>query len=351
MHVTDEAKHMPHLSSCMLSSKKIDDVGYNTESDEEFEGNYEVVGLTKDVEEDEIMVERNVADVANTLTGQHPCREPSFMHPLNLDAMHAPKFPKYVNTGRSNGTWKYPRAIHMFCIQHIASNFLRSFKAPLLQKLIYVLAYDGRHRWGHMTTKLVECINGVLKGARNLPVTTLVKANFYRLNALFTRKRDEAEAFIRNIQVNLFDRQNKIFEVREMPSGLEFAVNLCLQHCDCGLSFRRIKFRVAMCLPAVQTSAWIGNSMCTRFTRLKRFERPLGNPTTWPVHHGPRLVPNFHLKRMVKGPPKKIRFFNEMDIHNLRGLRHCRLCGGEGQSRSRCPRRGNASASGSTPNS
>ncbi|RYR07293.1 hypothetical protein Ahy_B05g074621 [Arachis hypogaea] len=193
---------------------------------------------------------------------------------------------------RSDGAWQYPRAIHMFCIRHVASNFLRRFKASGMQKLIvnisysrtvrkfnmryerncergvaykqwldniprsqYALAYDEGHRWGHMTTNLVECINGVLKGARNLPVTALVKATFYRLNALFTRKRAEAEARISaghlfseyatekiqsnqtasgNIQVNLFDRQNEVFEVREMPSDLEFAVNLRLRHCDCG---------------------------------------------------------------------------------------------------------------------
>ncbi|RYR48500.1 hypothetical protein Ahy_A07g034521 [Arachis hypogaea] len=106
-----------------------------------------------------------------------------------------------------------------------------------------------------MTTNLVECINGVLKGVRDLSITSLVKVTFYRLNALFTRKRAEAKAHIsagqlfseyatqkilsnqcssRNIQVNLFDRQNEVFEVCEMPSGLEFAVNLRLQHCDCG---------------------------------------------------------------------------------------------------------------------
>ncbi|RYQ94880.1 hypothetical protein Ahy_B08g089833 isoform A [Arachis hypogaea] len=60
----------------------------------------------------------------------------------------------------------------------------------------YALAYDGGHCWGHMKTNLVECINGALKGACNLPVTAFVKATFYRLNALFTRKRSEVEARI-----------------------------------------------------------------------------------------------------------------------------------------------------------
>ncbi|XP_029151565.1 uncharacterized protein [Arachis hypogaea] len=108
---------------------------------------------------------------------------------------------------------------------------------------------------GHMTTNLVECINSVLKGARNLSITALVKATFYRLNELFIQKRAEAEAQINaghvfsehvtskihanqlasgNIQVNCFDGQNEVFEVREMPSGVEYAVDLRRQRCDCG---------------------------------------------------------------------------------------------------------------------
>ncbi|RYR38299.1 hypothetical protein Ahy_A09g043295 [Arachis hypogaea] len=106
-----------------------------------------------------------------------------------------------------------------------------------------------------VTTNLVECINSVLKGAHNLPITTLVKATFYRLNELFTRKRAEAEARINaghvfselvtsklhanqlalgNIQVNCFDRKNEVFKMREMPSGLEYVVDLRRQQCDCG---------------------------------------------------------------------------------------------------------------------
>ncbi|XP_057728723.1 uncharacterized protein LOC130944421 [Arachis stenosperma] len=42
---------------------------------------------------------------------------------------------------RSNGSWEPPRAIRMFCVRHIASNFLRNFKAPYLQKLIVNMGY------------------------------------------------------------------------------------------------------------------------------------------------------------------------------------------------------------------
>ncbi|RYQ93561.1 hypothetical protein Ahy_B09g099829 [Arachis hypogaea] len=256
---------------------------------------------------------------------------------------------------RSNGVWSPLKAFHMFCIRHIESNFLRKFKAPYLQKLVvnigysrtvreyeYTLAFDGGYRWGHMTTNLVECINSVLKGARNLPVTVLVKATFYRLNELFTRKRAEAEARINtghvfsdvvtsklhanqlasgNIQVSCFDRQNEVFEVREMPSGLEFAVDLRGLRCDCD-EFQMDQVR--------------------RVYRV-RF-RPLGNPTTWPAYNGPRFMPNPFLRRVTKGRPRMTRFLNEMDTRMLRRPRRYRLCGAEGHSRSRYRQSGGANA-------
>ncbi|XP_057760504.1 uncharacterized protein LOC130980875 [Arachis stenosperma] len=176
---------------------------------------------------------------------------------------------------RSSGDWQPPRAWWMFCIRHISSNFLRAFKVPHLQKLVvnigysrmveeyninykrleergeayarwcdaiglrhWVLAFDEGHRWGHMTTNLVECINSALKGARNLLVLALVRATYYRLNEFFTRKSSETHerkragytyfAFAQqrieasmqhagNIVVHHFDRRNEVFEVERIP--------------------------------------------------------------------------------------------------------------------------------------
>ncbi|XP_016199431.1 uncharacterized protein LOC107640423 [Arachis ipaensis] len=191
----------------------------------------------------------------------------------------------------SNGTWSPPRAFHMFCIRHIESNFLRKFEAPYLQKLIvnigysrtireyqmryerlkergeaytnwldripreqYALAFDGGYLWGHMTTNLVE------------------------LNELFTRKRVEAEARInaglvfsemvtsklhanqrasKNIQISCFDRENEVFEVHEMPSGVEYAVNLRQYRCDCGkFQVDRISCRQVFACCANQRLDW-----------------------------------------------------------------------------------------------
>ncbi|XP_072081066.1 uncharacterized protein [Arachis hypogaea] len=271
---------------------------------------------------------------------------------------------------RSNGAWSSLRAFHMFCIRHLESNFLRKFKAPYLQKLVvnigysrtvreyemryqhlrergeaytnwlnripreqYALAaFDGGYQWGHMTTNLVECINSVLKDARNFPITALVKAMFYRFNELFTRKRAEAESRITaghvfsevvtaklhanqlasgNIQVNCFDRMNVVFEVREMPSGTEYAVDLRRQRCDYG-EFQRLDWRVYV--HGIYKMDQVRRVYRARF-------RPLGNPTTWPAYNGPRFVSNPYLRRVTKGHPRMTRFLNEMDTRMLRGPR------------------------------
>ena len=50
----------------------------------------------------------------------------------------------------------------------------------------WVLSHDGGRRYGIMTTNISEVFNGVLKGARNLPITALVQLTFYRVNNYFT---------------------------------------------------------------------------------------------------------------------------------------------------------------------
>ncbi|XP_020978010.1 uncharacterized protein LOC110271430 [Arachis ipaensis] len=203
---------------------------------------------------------------------------------------------------RSNGAWSPPKAFHMFCIRY--SRTVREYEVwyqrlrergeaytnwlDRIPREQYVLAFDSGYRWGHMTTNLVECINSVLKSARNLPITALVKATFYRLNELFTRKRAEAEARINAGHVYVHD----VFKMDQV---------------------RRV-YRA-------------------------RF-RPLGNPTMWPSYNGPRFVPNPYLRHVSKGRPRMTRFLNEMVTQMLRRPRRCRQCGAEGHSRSRCPQGG-----------
>ena len=49
-------------------------------------------------------------------------------------------------------------------------------------------AYDGGKRYGHLTTNLAECINFMLKGARSLSISALVKATFEKTKTWFVER-------------------------------------------------------------------------------------------------------------------------------------------------------------------
>ncbi|XP_058783004.1 uncharacterized protein LOC131657649 [Vicia villosa] len=129
-----------------------------------------------------------------------------------------------VYNNPANG-WQNPTSTHVYCIRHIAQNFMREIKDRALRKTLvnvgYALtqptfqyyrheivaanpdagrwvdnlarekwtrSYDNGKRWGHMTTNLVESMNGVFKGIRHLPITSLVEATYYRMASLFARR-------------------------------------------------------------------------------------------------------------------------------------------------------------------
>ena len=50
-------------------------------------------------------------------------------------------------------------------------------------------SHDGGRRYGVMTTNISECFNGVLKGARGLPIATMVEFTWCKLVAYFHDRR------------------------------------------------------------------------------------------------------------------------------------------------------------------
>ncbi|XP_057740188.1 uncharacterized protein LOC130957338 [Arachis stenosperma] len=124
-----------------------------------------------------------------------------------------------------DGGWLPPAAYRAFCIRHVAANFALTFKGKDARRLLVNAAYaktevefhywfdilrsedpamrdwanrieyslwtqycDEGRRFGHMTTNISECVNSILKGVRNLPVCSLVKATYGQLAELFVRK-------------------------------------------------------------------------------------------------------------------------------------------------------------------
>ena len=101
-------------------------------------------------------------------------------------------------------------------------------------------AYNGGFRYGLMTTNIVECLNGVLKGARMLPITALVEVAFYRYVTYFEKRRVEIRVRIANgdiytiyvmtkvanyetkaseHSVSIFHQENEMFEVTIAAHG------------------------------------------------------------------------------------------------------------------------------------
>ncbi|GAV88210.1 hypothetical protein CFOL_v3_31633 [Cephalotus follicularis] len=60
----------------------------------------------------------------------------------------------------------------------------------------WTLLYDKGRRWGDMTKNMVEIFNGVLKGARGLPIIALVQLSFYRSNSYFLIRRQDGQAHL-----------------------------------------------------------------------------------------------------------------------------------------------------------
>ena len=77
------------------------------------------------------------------------------------------------------------------------------------------LAHDGGHHYGAMTTNLSESFNGILKSARNLPITALVELTYYRCVAYFGDRYTKAHAEVTASKLftayakNKFNKQGK----------------------------------------------------------------------------------------------------------------------------------------------
>ena len=54
----------------------------------------------------------------------------------------------------------------------------------------WTLIHDGGHRYEVKITNMSEVFNGVMKGVRCLPITSLVRMTFNRVNEYFAKRRN-----------------------------------------------------------------------------------------------------------------------------------------------------------------
>ncbi|XP_019420733.1 PREDICTED: uncharacterized protein LOC109330922 [Lupinus angustifolius] len=294
----------------------------------------------------------------------------------------------------------------VYCIRHVASNFNKEFRDndlkekviemgyelmwPRFERMLAVLrqknskaaawldkipkekwtqSYDEGRRYGHMTTNLAECVNAVLKGARALPITALVRATYHRLNSWFLHHRNEANNMIRAGHVYCeelskvinennrkatchivrnFSRDSGVSEVEVASTGGSryarvYTVRLMDNWCDCG-EFQSLRLP---CSHVIATCASLNldyGQFISPIYRLENLQKvyghefqPIANEEYWPSYLGPTFIPNPLMRRNRTGRPKTTRIHNEMDDSQSQQSKKCGWCRSEGHNRKKCP--------------
>ncbi|KAL0321381.1 UNVERIFIED_CONTAM: hypothetical protein Sradi_5399600 [Sesamum radiatum] len=131
-----------------------------------------------------------------------------------------------------------PNGVHRYCLRHVCSNFNSHHKNIVLKDLCWragseyqirkfnrimeeikgqkleaftfldrinkekwTASHDGGWRCGILTTNMSECINGVLKGARRLPVTAIVEITLQRTAHYFRERALRSGVMLSNGQL------------------------------------------------------------------------------------------------------------------------------------------------------
>ncbi|XP_016207225.1 uncharacterized protein LOC107647682 [Arachis ipaensis] len=314
-----------------------------------------------------------------------------------------------------DGGWLPPAAYRAFCIRHVAANFALTFKGKDARRLLVNAAYaktevefdywfdilrsenpamcdwgnrieyslwtqycDEGRRFGHMTTNISECVNSILKGVRNLPVCSLVKATYGRLAELFVRKGREAQAqlgtgqqfsqyLVKCIEANLktarcftvtvYDRDNSEYTVAETtPTGsfsLEsYRVSLGSQTCDCGY-FQTLHFPCTHALTCCAYSRVTWQPYVHPVYRLSSvfsvyqmgFTPPIPEGF-WPPYDGATIIPDPSMRRAREGRPRSTRIRTNMNETDPNRPKRCSLYRQPGHTRRSCPQAGGPSHAG-----
>ncbi|KAL0312470.1 UNVERIFIED_CONTAM: hypothetical protein Sradi_5646300 [Sesamum radiatum] len=139
---------------------------------------------------------------------------------------------------REGSDFVSPHGAHRYCLRHVCSNFNTHYKNVILKDLCWragseyqirkfnrimeeiksqniaafefldkinkekwTTSHDGGWRTGILTTNMSECINGVLKGTRRLPLTAIVEITLVRTVNYFVTRERRSHAMVANGQL------------------------------------------------------------------------------------------------------------------------------------------------------
>ncbi|KAL0426099.1 UNVERIFIED_CONTAM: hypothetical protein Sradi_1144700 [Sesamum radiatum] len=89
------------------------------------------------------------------------------------------------------------------------------------------LSHDSGWRTGILTTNMSECVNGVLKGARRLPIVAIVQITFHRSVRYFLERTTRCHRML-NANQEWADFAFRIFEARQAEAVHHIVQNLII---------------------------------------------------------------------------------------------------------------------------
>ena len=225
----------------------------------------------------------------------------------------------------------------------------------------------------YMCKTLFEVFNGVLKGAHNLPITTLVQLTFYRVNSYFTVKWEhgasrlasgkeftpysEAKMKVKVVksgshEVVLYDHVAGCFHVKTRHSvgnsnrkPHTFHITLQTRSCTCIktllLWFPCSRILAACHCRAIDFRQFVQGyyTTCAYLSTWSPLFYPIFDELEWPKYNGSIIVPSDSMKRLTSSKLKSSCLHNEMDARETRTPQTCGLCKQSGHNRRSCPNR------------
>ncbi|XP_019418538.1 PREDICTED: uncharacterized protein LOC109329318 [Lupinus angustifolius] len=249
-------------------------------------------------------------------------------------------------------------------------NFNKEFRVSDLKDKVIQMGYElMRPRFKRMLNLLRQ--KHPKAGAWALPITTLVRETYYRLNEWFIQHRDEATSMIRARHiyceeltkvikenqrqstcqvVRNFSRETGVSEVEVVSrsGGRQvrgFTIKLADSWCDCG-EFQSLRLSCSHAIATCVSLALDCSQFISPIYRLDNIVKaygchfqPIGNEEYWPPYSGPIFIPNPLMRRNRSGRPKIIRIHNEMDEVHAEQIKKCGWCRTYVHNRETCPLR------------
>ncbi|KAH0647500.1 hypothetical protein KY285_032748 [Solanum tuberosum] len=302
--------------------------------------------------------------------------------------------------------WQFqePRAFHRFCLRHLKSNFQSQFPNRDLSNLMWraatahqvrkfealmweiqeenreayeylmriplnkwTVSHDDGKRWGVLTTNLSESFNGLLKKARGLPVTAMVRLSLEQTVERYTRRCQTTHQLVEQNELWTSSFKMKweknyegskrhfvydwnisigVYEVRSIQidgtGGNPHCVSLSEKKCDCE-KWANLHFPCSHVMKVTERMGALARNFVSEHFTTENYVTtysgsfsPIGHEAYWP---SPSFIIRSNEFYRRPNRSRTTRIPNEMDRDPAVYGRACGLCRQTGHDRRRCPTR------------